>query len=89
MKKSNKPTKGNANKSNGGNNGDSPRSTEIKTTHNLLAHYERNIRVREVLFRREGCFECLKGPPVSTRYEPGKGIEWLEDIPPCPQYFSD
>jgi histone demethylase JARID1 len=24
---------------------------------------------------------------VRTRYEPEKGVEWLKDIPPCPQYF--
>ena len=38
-------------------------------------------------FDREGCFDCLKGPPVGMRYEPEKGVEWLKDIPPCPQYF--
>ena len=24
---------------------------------------------------------------MGTRYEPEKGVEWLKDIPPCPQYF--
>ena len=39
------------------------------------------------LFDREGCFECLKGPRVHARYEPLKGVEWLKDVPACPQYF--
>ena len=88
MKKSNKPTKGNANKSNGGNNGGisgdppklKPPTISSLTTNEIFG-------CEKCCFDREGCFECLKGPPVSTRYEPGKGIEWLEDIPPCPQYF--
>ena len=81
MKKSNKPTKGNANKSNGGNNGGisgdppklKPPTISSLTTNEIFG-------CEKCCFDREGCFECLKGPPVSTRYEPGKGIEWLEDI---------
>ena len=88
MKKSNKPTKANANKSNGGNNGGisgdppklKPPTISSLTTNEIFG-------CEKCCFDRGGCFECLKGPPVSTRYEPGKGIEWLEDIPPCPQYF--
>ena len=65
MKKSNKPTKGNANKSNGGNNGGisgdppklKPPTISSLTTNEIFG-------CEKCCFDREGCFECLKGPPV-------------------------
>ena len=86
MKKNNNNNNNNNKNNNNGNlgSGDPPKlkppTISTLTTNEIFG-------CEKCCFDREGCFDCLKGPPVRTRYEPEKGVEWLKDIPPCPQYF--